>query len=49
MDKWLAICLIGLVVGMFSPVVVSEYTKGQCRLEAIKVNKSVEEIKQICK
>jgi hypothetical protein len=49
MDKWLAICIIGFTVGMFSPVMVSEYSKGQCRLEAIKVNKSAEEIKQICK
>jgi hypothetical protein len=49
MDKWVAICIIGVTVGMFSPVVISEHSKGQCRLEAIKVNKSAEEIKQICK
>lgn len=49
MDKWLAICIMGLVVGMFSPVMVSEYGKSQCRIEAVKVNKSAAEIKEICK
>jgi hypothetical protein len=49
MEKWFSILMIGIVFGMFSPVVVSEYSKGQCRIEALKVNKSAEEIKQICK
>jgi hypothetical protein len=49
MDKWFSILMIGLVFGMFSPVIVSEYGKSQCRIEAIKANKSAEEIKQICK
>jgi len=49
MDKWLSICLIGLVVGMFSPIFVSEYTKGQCKIEAIKAQMSTDDILKLCK
>lgn len=49
MDKWLSICLIGLVVGMFSPIFVTEYTKGQCKIEAIKAHMPADEIIKLCK
>lgn len=49
MDKWMCILLIGVVFGMFSPVIVSEHGKKECRIEAIKMNKSAEEIQKICK
>jgi hypothetical protein len=49
MDKWFTILMIGIVFGMFSPVIVMEYGKSECRIEAIKVNKSATEIKEICK
>lgn len=46
--KWLAIMTVGLAVGMFGPLGIMEYGKSQCRIEAIKVNKSAEEINKIC-
>lgn len=49
MDKWMCICVVCLVFGMFSPILVSEHGKKECRIEAIKVNKSAEEISQICR
>lgn len=49
MDKWMCILLIGLVVGMFSPVIVSEHTKGQCKIEAIKAGMPADEIIKLCK
>jgi hypothetical protein len=49
MDKWFAILLIGIVFGMFSPVIVSEHTKGQCKVEAIKAGMSADDILKLCK
>lgn len=49
MDKWLAICLIGVVVGMFSPVIVVEHSKSECRIEAIKAQMPADEIIKLCK
>jgi len=49
MDKWVAILLIGLVVGMFSPIIVSEHTKGECKIEAIKAGMPADEIIKLCK
>jgi hypothetical protein len=49
MDKWLAILLIGLVCGMFSPVIVSEHAKSQCKIEAIKANMPADDIVKLCK
>ena len=48
MDKWLSICIIGLVLGMFSPLIASEYSKGQCRIEAIKAQVPAEKINLAC-
>lgn len=49
MDKWMSIMFAAIVGFMFAPVFISEHGKSECRIEAIKVNKSAEEIKQICK
>ena len=49
MDKWVAILLIGLVIGMFSPIMVSEHSKGQCKIEAIKAGMSADDILKLCK
>lgn len=49
MDKWVAILLIGLVIGMFSPIMVSEYTKGECKIEAIKAQMPADDILKLCK
>jgi len=49
MDKWMCILLIGIVFGMFSPVIVSEHTKGQCKIEAIKAQMPADDIVKLCK
>lgn len=49
MDKWLSICIIGVVVGMFAPLAVSEYTKSQCRVAYAQSNRTAQEIAEVCK
>lgn len=49
MDKWVCICVLGLIVGMFAPVCVSEYAKGECRTEAVRAGYKAEDIKNLCK
>jgi hypothetical protein len=49
MDKWATIFLMVLVVGMFSPVIVSENAKGNCKTEAIKAGMSADDILKLCK
>ena len=49
MDKWVSIMLICIVFGMFSPVIVSEYSKGQCKTEAIKAQMPADDILKLCK
>ena len=49
MDRWVAILLICLVCGMFSPIIVSEYTNGQCKTEAIKAGMPADDILKLCK
>ena len=49
MDKWMMIFLMVLVVGMFSPVIVSENGKKECRIEAIKANMPADDILKLCK
>ena len=49
MDKWAMIFLMVLVVGMFSPVIVSEHSKGTCKTEAIKAGMSADDILKLCK
>lgn len=49
MDKWMCILLVGIVFGMFSPVVMMEYGKKECRIEAIKAQMPADEIIKLCK
>jgi len=48
MDKWLSICLIGLVVGMFSPIIFMERGKAECKIEAIKAQMPADDIIKLC-
>jgi hypothetical protein len=48
MDKWFTILMIAFIVGMFSPVIVSEYGKKECRIEAIKVQMPADDIIKLC-
>jgi hypothetical protein len=48
MDKWAMIFLMVLVVGMFSPVIVSEHGKKECRIEAIKTQMPADDIIKLC-
>ena len=49
MDKWVAILLMAFIVGVFSPVVVNEYSKSVCKVEAIKAGMSADDILKLCK
>jgi hypothetical protein len=46
--KWIAICVIGFATAMFSPLVVTEYTKGQCKVSFAQSDKTAEDIVKIC-
>lgn len=49
MDKWYWVGICLFLVSMGVGLCVTEYQKGQCRVEGIKVGKSVEDIAKICK
>lgn len=49
MERWYAIAMIAFVVAMFGSFAAEAYMKGQCRTEAIKAGKSVEDIEKICR
>lgn len=46
--KWLAIMIIGVTIGMFMPLAVTEHGKSQCRIEAIKAGVEADKINQAC-
>ena len=48
MDKWIAICAIGIVAAMFAPVGIMEYSKSQCRIEAIRAGVEADKINTAC-
>lgn len=48
-SKWLAICIVGAVFGMFAPLAVSKYAESQCKIAYVQTNKTAEEISKICK
>jgi len=48
MDKWMTIFLMVLVAGMFSPVIVMEHGKKECRIEAIKAQMTADDIIKLC-
>jgi hypothetical protein len=49
MDKWIAICVVGVIVGMFSPLIFMERGKSECRIEAIKAGMPADDILKLCK
>jgi hypothetical protein len=49
MDKWISIVLVCFIFGMFSPVIVLEHNKSQCKTEAIKAGMSADDILKLCK
>ena len=48
MDKWIAICVIGVISAMFAPLGIMEYSKANCRIEAIKAGVEADKINQAC-
>ena len=48
MDKWIAILCIGVAVAMFAPLSIMEYSKSQCRIEAIKAGVEADKINTAC-
>jgi len=46
--KWIAVISIGVCLGMFGPIAVTEYAKYQCRIEGIKAKIDSESIIKIC-
>ncbi len=48
-SKWMAIMIIGITVGMFSPLSIMEYSKYQCRIEAVRVQMPADDILKVCK
>lgn len=48
MDKWIAICAIGVVGMLFAPVTMMEYSKANCRIEAIKAGVDADKINMAC-
>jgi hypothetical protein len=42
-------CIVGLVFGMFSPIIVAEHGKKECRIEAIKAQMPADDILKLCK
>ena len=48
MDKWMSICLIGIVIGMFSPLIFLERGRAECRIEAIRANMPADDIIKLC-
>ncbi len=47
--KWYALIMISIIAVPMCGMALSEYHKGQCRIEAIKVNMDPEKIVQVCK
>lgn len=47
-DKWITILVIGFTSAMFLPLGIMEYSKNQCRVEAIKAGLEADKINQAC-
>ena len=46
--KWIAILAVGMSTAMFGPLAFMEYSKGQCRIEAIRAGMSPDAITKVC-
>jgi hypothetical protein len=47
-DKWIVGMFMGFIVVMFLPLVLSDYSANQCRIEAIKAGVEADKIKTAC-
>jgi hypothetical protein len=48
MDKWIAICAVGVMGVLFAPVIMMEHSKANCRIEAIKAGVDADKINMAC-
>jgi hypothetical protein len=48
MDKWIAICVVGVIGAMFAPLGIIEYSRANCRIEAIKAGVDADKINTAC-
>lgn len=46
--KWYAVMVVGIFLAIFGSDAVTEYSRSQCRIEALKSLQDTEQIKQIC-
>jgi hypothetical protein len=49
MEKWVVICIVGVMAVLFTPLGVMEYGKSQCRITAINAQMPADEILKLCK
>ncbi len=49
MGKWYYICVCCFLIAVVVSGAYDDYTKGECRIAALKAGKSVEDIDKICK
>lgn len=49
MDKWTTIMIIGVMACLFSPVVVLENSKNECKQSAIREHMPADDILKLCK
>lgn len=48
MDKWIVICIVGVMGVLFAPMMITEHGKYQCRIEAIKAGVEADKINTAC-
>ncbi len=48
-DTKVFIMIVFFIFVAFAPLIYDSYSKNQCRIEALKQNKSAEDIEKICK
>jgi len=46
--KWIAVLAVGVATAMFAPLTIMEYSKSQCRIEAIKAHMPADDITKVC-
>ncbi len=46
--KWIAICVIGFAVAMFTPLTVTEYSRAQFKVSFAQSDNTAEKIVKIC-
>lgn len=46
--KWIVILVLGVIVIMFAPLIISDYQKNTCRIEAIKAGVEADKVNTAC-